>query len=255
MNQAGEVIILHLSDLHRTRGHEVTNNNLWHYLNRDITTEFQNTNSSLGLSDPKLPQPKEIDLIIISGDITQKAASNEYQEAAQFITLLVENVLDNDKTRLILVPGNHDVDWGYSRGAYTEAQQATLETVRTASVQASPFRFQVGNNSTTRTLMERHREDIYQERFKAFADFFSSFYDSGEYQFNLKDRAKQYTIYDKFTATLKIVVVGFNSCDLVDHLWHRGAINLEAIFNAASDLEKKKLSDKRRTFAPCGMAS
>lgn len=240
MSRAGEVIILHLSDLHRTPGYEVNNNNLWKTLRHDIYTEFTNTNSWLAPNDPKLPQPTEIALIIVSGDITQKAAPNEYQQAAEFLNFLVENLLNNDKTRLILVPGNHDVDWGYSRGAYTEAQQSTPDTVRTTSLQESAFRFQVSNNGTTRVLMQRHREDIYQERFKAFAEFFSSFYKvSGEYEFNLKDRAKQYTVYDNFTETLNIVVVGFNSCDLVDHLWYRGAINLDAIINAASDLESK----------------
>lgn len=234
MSKDNEVIILHLSDLHRTPGHEVTNNNLWKELRRDINTEFKKTNSILGRNEPRLPEDGKIDLIIVSGDITQKATEAEYDEAANFLSLLVDNLLDGEKNRLILVPGNHDVDWSYSKGAYEEVQKLTPENT---SVQENFFRFKFEKTPPNWTLMQRNHDDIYQDRFKAFAKFFSEFYNK-EHSFNLKERHNQYTIYNKFTEKLKIVVVGFSSCDLVDHLWYRGAINHEAIINADSKLDE-----------------
>jgi len=81
MNSDGEAVILHISDLHRTPGAELSNTDLWGSLRHDIWHGYAHTNLVLGPTDPKLPTPTEIDLVVVSGDITQRAGAQEYREA------------------------------------------------------------------------------------------------------------------------------------------------------------------------------
>lgn len=117
MNKNNEVLILHISDLHRTPKAELSNEDLWGTLRNDIYNTYGDT--EFGPDEPQLPTPEEIDLIVVSGDVTQTASPEEYTEAEQFLCQLATELLGGNKTRLIIVPGNHDVSWNYSRGAYT----------------------------------------------------------------------------------------------------------------------------------------
>lgn len=39
----------------------------------------------------------------------------QYDEAADFLAKLTDEFLDGDRSRLVIVPGNHDVDWNKAR--------------------------------------------------------------------------------------------------------------------------------------------
>ena len=64
-----------------------------------------------GANDPNIVaatidwlKEKQPDLVIISGDLTQRARAGQFQDAAEYLQALRQNGL-----RLLVVPGNHDI--------------------------------------------------------------------------------------------------------------------------------------------------
>lgn len=235
MNDNNDVIILHISDLHRTPEAKLTNDDLWESLRHDIWNTYRETNDTLEPPDPCLPSPEQIDLVIVSGDLTQQADKNEYKEVEAFLNALVDNLLHGNRKRLVLVPGNHDIDWNYSRGAYTEVKNLDSGKIKQAFHPDSTLRIQLSDLSLWQRTTEHQ---IYNERLKSFSQFFSRFYKRA-YKFPIDDPKKQFIIFDEFVKELGIVVIGFSSCDYLDHLWHRGSIRREAILLASGQLDTK----------------
>lgn len=244
MNIKNEVIILHISDLHRTPGAALSNDDLWGTLRNDIYNNY--TDTDLGAHEPQLPKPDEISLIVVSGDITQTADPKEYTEAEVFLSKLATELLGGDKKKLILVPGNHDVRWSFSRGAYTTVDSIDYKKLKQAHARESKYRLATLEKSVKYDkdgkycidLFERSDEDLYKKRFEPFAEFFGRFYDKA-YSFSLDNTKEQWTVFDSFTKDLGIVLVGFNSCFSIDHLWHQGAIQREAIYKASEELDRR----------------
>ncbi len=85
--------VLHLSDLHFS---EDTQADQWH------------TQLHLDLRDQM--QIRELSAVVISGDITNHATVEQFGFAQNFLQLLCET-FKIAKQRLIIVPGNHDVNW------------------------------------------------------------------------------------------------------------------------------------------------
>jgi 3',5'-cyclic AMP phosphodiesterase CpdA len=108
--------ILHISDLHRSREEPVDNNSLLAALLADRDRYAGET--------PRVPPPEAI---IVSGDLIQGAQigvqnwqqsmKDQYAVADGFLTALCKRFLDGDKSRMVVVPGNHDVCWNTSHVA------------------------------------------------------------------------------------------------------------------------------------------
>ena len=100
--------VLHISDLHRTPNHHLGNDVLLPALLSDAER----------WEEEGIPKPV---LIIVSGDLVQGASlddcdadakiEDQYREADSFLGELAEALLDSDRSRVIIVPGNHDVHW------------------------------------------------------------------------------------------------------------------------------------------------
>ncbi|NOJ81179.1 metallophosphoesterase family protein [Myxococcus xanthus] len=87
--------ILHISDLHRTSDEKVSNPEV---LN-DLLTAIRTFNDG------------PFDLIVLSGDVTQEATEDEFKEAEQFLDDLAIKLMKGVRERIIVVPGNHDINW------------------------------------------------------------------------------------------------------------------------------------------------
>src|SRR5258708_170016 len=102
--------ILHISDLHRSPTDPISNDELISALvsdrNRYVTEK------------PSIRAP---DAIVVSGDIIQgvllgtaeyeTALAEQYATAETFLDELVKRFASNDRSRVVIIPGNHDVDW------------------------------------------------------------------------------------------------------------------------------------------------
>ncbi len=237
------VVMLHLSDLHRAKEHHVSNVALINSLEVDCNRYCHDLNISL-------PQ-----LIVVSGDIIFGTTSNEggfdkdiseqYNEAHDFLVQLTDKFLSGDRSKIIIVPGNHDVDWYYS-----QKSMEAIELDEVASEQKSKKREMLRaiykNDSSIRwswndfQFYKIANDDFYKKRFEGFSEFYSRFY-NGERDFSLNPD-NQYNIFDY--PEFNLTVVGFNSCYRNDHCNNMGKINPNCIAKAAIELRTTRYNNR-----------
>src|SRR5688572_21990978 len=90
--------VLHLSDLH-------------------LTPTFRSLEEAWH-GPAAVLKPGTFDFIVVSGDLSLRAEKGEYERLLSFLNRdLLTYLIHKDPARLILVPGNHDVDWSIDIGA------------------------------------------------------------------------------------------------------------------------------------------
>ena len=102
--------ILHISDLHRSPRDPISNDELISALIQDRDRYVQ--------EEPSITPPQAI---VVSGDVIQGVPlgtedfatkiEEQYAVAEEFLDELARRFVDGDRSRLVMVPGNHDVDW------------------------------------------------------------------------------------------------------------------------------------------------
>src|SRR5216684_1145042 len=105
--------ILHISDLHRDLTNELGNAPLLESLVRDVQQRYAS-------NDPPISKPS---LCIVSGDLVYgaKAGSSnfadeltrQYVQAKELLVGIADGLLEGDRQRVVLVPGNHDVSYNH----------------------------------------------------------------------------------------------------------------------------------------------
>jgi 3',5'-cyclic AMP phosphodiesterase CpdA len=99
--------VLHVSDTQFGRYHQFRpDDSLAGYLIRDVEELVGNGVPS-------------VDLVILSGDIAERGKSNEFEQAKEFLDQLC-GALRLEADRVVVVPGNHDVNWYLSQMAFME---------------------------------------------------------------------------------------------------------------------------------------
>lgn len=107
---AQSVTILHISDMQFGRYHRFGEG-----------VESLASHLIYDLRDVIGRQVPHIDLILISGDIAERGLADEYEQARAFIDQLCEFAgLTGD--RVVVVPGNHDVNWDLSHAYFSECR-------------------------------------------------------------------------------------------------------------------------------------
>ncbi|WP_156307977.1 metallophosphoesterase [Sphingobacterium endophyticum] len=102
-------IIIHISDLHFS-----DQTNLFGKPNKDsyLTSNVENENQNIEFINLFLDKVKKVECknkyIVITGDITNIAEQNEFEEAEKIISYIVSE-LKIDKKNILLIPGDHDV--------------------------------------------------------------------------------------------------------------------------------------------------
>lgn len=234
-----KLTIAHISDLHRSSDNPISNEALLTSLLRDMdvyTTE--------GIQKP--------DILIVSGDIVQgsnnyeKAAIllvEQYNEALEFLNSLADALFDGDKSKIILVPGNHDISWTESKNSMEiiEEKEVTDHNgilIKNIFKQAIEINSNIKWSWSDRSFYRIMNREMYENRFSYFCDFYQKFYD-GEKSYSI-DPNEQFDIFD--FQEFGISIIGFNSCFHNDHLNRAGSINPRCIGKVGSilrDLNKE----------------
>lgn len=226
--------ILHISDLHRSSRDNITNAELISALVSDLS---RYTNE-----DPPIRPP---DAIVVSGDIIQgvplgtdngdERIAEQYTTALEFLVELTERFLGGDRSRVVVVPGNHDIDWQMAHSAMTTVPEDQVpknlanELYRTDT----PYRW----DWKTRTLFEIVRRDVYESRLDAFWRFFETFY-SGVPGLLRVERGASANLFSLCGG--RIGLAAFNSCHGNDCFAFHGSIPREAVAQAHLDLSDTK---------------
>jgi len=239
-----KISIMHISDSHRGKDTLITNSSL-------LTSLINDKERYTTFEEPLIRAP---DIIIVCGDIirgsehesnSKQKIQYQYDEAIGFLTDLANEFIDGNKHRVVLVPGNHDVDWKYSRESMVKIDntrvldsnnQLKSEYLRNAINQHSDIKWSWKELSFYRIV----DHNVYRRRFEAFSNFYGAFYD-GKRSYPLNPDS-QYDIFD--FPEFGISIVGYNSCYNNDHLNLVGDIHPDCI--ASSTLRLKKLAKKGR---------
>lgn len=208
--------ILHISDLHKRDGDDYDN------LLQSMKDDCEKYVSQYSLTKPKI--------IIVSGDIIKggepEEISSQYDQVSEFLNKLTEFFLENDKTRIIIVPGNHDVDWNKSK--ISMRKYGGTEKILDQIKNDSKIRWSWDELCLYRII----DEDLYNSRMNSFIAFYNSFY-NGIRAYS-KEPKEQYQIYD--IPNLNIACVAYNSCYRNDHLNLAGCINPSCITKSSDEL-------------------
>lgn len=193
--------ILHLSDLHFGT---LSDAKLWYsQLADDLVDELS---------------CKKIDILIISGDVSNKAIASEFKAAKFFFDKLCKE-FEIDLTKMVIVPGNHDLCWDISKKAYKPMDGADrIDHEKAPHVQ---------------------NDKLHRERFSPFSQFYYNI--KGEYY--PLDYEYQGIIH--YLKDFKILIIGLNSSwELDDHFTSRASIYPNAISNIMDSIRKSgKYSD------------
>lgn len=225
------VSILHISDFHKR-----TKDNFDNLLS-SLKTDCNNY-----VIKEAIPKPN---IVVVSGDLVQGGTTDEikeqYQASLEFLNNLTDYYLDKDKSRMIIVPGNHDVNWNVTKQAMSIVNLGRKKTEKQAYKDLVKLSHSGDISSLYRWSWEEQRvfmindRCLYNTRFAAFRDFFNDFY-NGIYEYP-EDEDEQFHFFD--LPRFGITFLGLNSCFNNDHLNRSGTINPRCVANASSGIEKR----------------
>ena len=156
--------ILHISDLHKGE-------------NNDFDHLFASLCNDADSYDQDIPKPE---FIVVCGDLAEGANGEDaeekivkqYQEVESFLDKLVRHFLNGDKSRIIIVPGNHDL----YRGATIRSMEAIPDDIR----ESAKERYLKGDPQYRWSWKDFcfyliNKEEEYASRFKFFVEFYNRF--------------------------------------------------------------------------------
>jgi predicted MPP superfamily phosphohydrolase len=235
------ISILHISDLHRDPANPIRNDVLLNSLDNDhrhYTAEEK----------PSIRPP---DLIIVSGDIIQgirfdekdpeAALRAQYFEALDFLSKLAIRFLDDDRNRIIVIPGNHDISaWHFIKSLkeIPIAADRKKDLVSRLFVHNSPLRWSWSDFA----LFEIADRDMYLRRLAAFSEFYTTFY-QGSRTYDL-DPQNQFDVFDY--PTYGLTICGFSSCYNNDPFNRSGDIHPSCIAQAGDKFRHPSLCERLR---------
>lgn len=152
--------------------------------------------------------------IVISGDIANTGMPEEYEAAHWFLVRLCEQ-LEIARSHVVLIPGNHDVNFLISEGISKRLEKQADGTLRD---------------------FDGWREDeLYSFRLAPFERFYNRFYEGKRIYVVSRETNNTFSTYD-FADDFSLVIVGFDSCSNVDHENHSGSINFKDILRAENEI-------------------
>lgn len=218
--------LMHISDLHHPKYHFLSN--------RELLSCLLSDRDRFTIENPRISFP---DAILISGDLVQglplgspdypKALEEQYTEASSLLEALADNFLEGDRSKLIIVPGNHDIDWNAAHSSMVAVSSNGQNIPDLLSMPDSPYRWAWKD----RQLMIIKEQDTYSNRFKYFCDLYSRFYNGVQLAFPI-DGWRYWNPFE--LADGNILVCAYNSCANNDCYCDCGEIPREAI--SESDL-------------------
>ncbi|MBD1888832.1 HEAT repeat domain-containing protein [Coleofasciculus sp. FACHB-SPT9] len=197
--------ILHLSDLHFGTLDQA---NLW---SNQLAADLQNDRNI-----------SHLDALILSGDIANYSTEEEYKAAQQFLDNFCQDFPLNPD-QIILVPGNHDLNWKLAKKAYKPVYREDYdgELIDGHYIEESA------------SVIGVRDETQYKQRFA----YFSSFYKTIKEKPYPLDYDQQYTL--DHLPEQNLLILGLNSAWQLDHHYKsRASINTNALSNALTQIRR-----------------
>ena len=213
--------ILHISDIHKSK--DVQYNSLLQSLKKDLDTYVNEE----GIQKPSF--------IVVSGDLIQGAYTDaeirqQYNDVEEFLIGICKMYLDKDRSRMVIVPGNHDVNRAASKASLLPSSKGYNVCKDDFFNGSDAIRWSWSDDK----FYEIQDLSLYEKRFDLFVEFYDRFYD-GIRCYPQKHETDAYTIVnDKY----KVCFACFNSCNHLDHLCDTGCISQDAIISVGPVLNE-----------------
>lgn len=225
--------LMHISDLHRSLEEPISNPELLAALERDAARYVD--------EDPPIPTPEAV---VVSGDIVlgallddpafEQKIVDQYEKAEDFLVGLADMFLDGDRSRIVICPGNHDVDWNKSRASMrlVEPDRYPQDIAGALVSPGSRFRW----NWSDCSLYEIFDEQAYASRMDEYLAFLKSFYtgiDLLQFPADL-EMPLLAELFDR-----RVLIAAFNSCSQNDCYRRRGEIDAQVASQLHLDLQAR----------------
>jgi len=219
--------LLHISDLHRSPHDPIENTSLLGALLADKDRYLVET-----------PEVRAPDAAIISGDIIQGVTLNtpdysaeldqQYEVAHDFLANLADRFFAGDRSRVVVVPGNHDVCWNTAHNAMTELipEHPPINAYAGLFQASSDLRW----NWKTRTIFRITDSDGYRRRLDAYWRFVERFYADTTLKYPL-NRNHGFNLFELDNG--RIVVAALESIYGNDCFCRQGAIERSVLGNCS----------------------
>ena len=230
-------VLMQISDLHRSEVNLISNDELMSSLTADC--------GRFAVETPPIYPPNAI---VVCGDLVRglpldsteypKVLEKQYADAFDLLTRLADTFLGGDRSKLIIIPGNHDVDWIKSRNSMKVVEQTDESIHDLLTTPHSPYRWSWKDQQ----LYKIEDYETYEERFKFFCDLYSQFYQGATLAFQV-DPKRAWNLFELDAG--RILVGAFNSCINTDCFSYYSEIPTQAIAQshlAASDHYNLKIA-------------
>lgn len=213
--------LMHITDLHRSEVAYISNDELLSCLSADFE-RFKRESPSISIPDA----------IVVTGDLIQglplgssgypTELARQYAVASQLMICLSDYFLEGDRSKVVIVPGNHDVDWNMAFQAMRRVEHDGGQIPKLLSIPSGPYRW----SWDPLDLLQITNQSKYEERFKYFCEFYHQFYDGASLAFPV-DPNRPWNLFELDDG--RIAVCAFNSCINNDCFSHGGEIPADAI--------------------------
>lgn len=214
-------ILMQISDLHRSEASLISNDELLSSLTADCGRFVDET--------PPVHPPNAI---FVCGDLVRglplnsteypKVLERQYADAFDLLTRLADTFLGGDRSKVIIVPGNHDVDWNNARNSMKVVGRTDESIQELLATPGSPYRWSWRDQK----LYKIEDYKTYEERFGFFCDFYFQFYKGADLAFQV-DPKRTWNLFELDDG--RILVGAFNSCVNADCFSLYGEIPAQAI--------------------------
>ncbi len=169
---------------------------------------------------------KRLEYLVISGDVANRSTEAEYRAAFGLVDGLVKR-FGLDASRVVIVPGNHDLNWDDSENAYPFFPKRKLPS-------PLPEGAYIPAGEAGALLRD---EELYQNRFTRFSEhFYKKVYTGQEYPLPYADQVLFIERPED-----RILFLGLNSCWQLDHYFRdRAGIHMPALAQALDRLQVDK---------------
>lgn len=163
-----------------------------------------------------------LDYIVISGDIANNSIPDEYN-AAFAMTDSIAKRFKIKPNHIIIVPGNHDLNWDLSEGSY--------KFINSRNIQKPLIAGQYIQAGEEGVLLRD--ESLYRQRFRNFNDYFYKKLSNGDYPLDYADQGIVHFYQD-----VQLLFLCLNSSWEIDHKYReRSGINMNALSRVLDQLQ------------------
>ncbi len=224
--------ILHISDIHKADNCDY--DGLF-----DSLVANNNSYTSEGIPP--------IRFIVVSGDLVKGSSSkdlndanieidSQYAEVEEFLRKLVEKFLDNDKRRMIIVPGNHDINRCISKNSMSKVQGENIKDAKRAYL-SHPQMYNSEYKWSWDDLQFYKITDttLYKTRFDNFVKFYDRFFSCVGRSYPKERELEAYI--DRFE-DYNVAFACYNSNCGIDHLNPMGLIHEKANHSIFAEVDR-----------------